>query len=470
MRMAIFSFDKFKNLIRTRTPTSTKDSIPRSIVHADGISTYGASYLNENIPMGTLMGYYHSSPRFRLTVNTNTNYAVGDGFYLTAGKDKMAQKHLGLITQLCKDIKMEQFAQAITTEMYVTGNAFFVSDSDGTLKHFPAAQVADIYHEDGIPTGYRIWHNSYGERATNMQTEELLTPDQIIHFRMNRIPGTPWGRSIGHIYCSRGVGFYNSKKKIIHRTSFAEIDEILEDSLFKTAHRGLPRFLVTGETMTEKNVDSMEGALDKMDIAQHFILQGGNMKVDTMELGSRANWQVFLDTLDRHISWCMQSPVAMLFSNPADFAYASSKEAASLMFPGIDTYQRLLKEFIEQEIFKPFIDANSSHAWDAYPVAINWGREETTDLDNIAKLWQFRRQGMQIAESSIIKMIQKTGYSIEGIKSEMSPEMAAKAAKKKQPLDPNARLRAKMERYVDSLEQEQEQEQEQDKDKDKDAR
>ena len=176
-----------------------------------------------------------------------------------------------------------------------------------------------------------------------METEESLTPDEIIHFRLNTLPGTPWGRSIGHIYAAGGVGFKDGSGKIIHRASFAQIDEMLEDSLAKITYRGLPRWLITSPTLSSEETNKVEELLDSMEIGQHFLASGGEVKVENMELGSRASWTDFLSTLDRHIAWCMQSPVATLFAEPDKFAYASSKEAAALMFPGIDMYQRLLK-------------------------------------------------------------------------------------------------------------------------------
>ena len=59
---------------------------------------------------------------------------------------------------------MERLAQAISIEAFATGNAFLIHD-EGTLRHFPAAQVDDIYHDDGIPNEYRIHHISYGDEA-----------------------------------------------------------------------------------------------------------------------------------------------------------------------------------------------------------------------------------------------------------------------------------------------------------------
>ena len=445
-------FDKLKSLtsITSITKSNTKKDYVPLANHTGGFRYYGQSN-NEYIPMKILMNYYNSSPRLRLTVNTNTNFAVGDGFHLKADDtDKLAQGHKQLLEEYCQEINMERLAQAISVEAFATGNAFLMHDGD-TLRHFPASQVDDIYHDDGIPNEYRIHHVAYGERSRQDQTEEHLTPDEIIHFRMNTLPGTPWGRSIGHIYVAGGVGFRDASSKVIRRMSFAQIDEMIEDSLAKVTHRGLPRWLISSDTISEETTTDIEGFLDTMEIGQHFLASGGDVKMDIMELGSRANWTEFLTTLDRHISWCMQSPVATLFAEPDKFAYASSREAAALMFPGIDMYQRLLKEFVEQQIFKPYVEANSKHSWDKYPVEINFGREETTDINNIIKLDQLRRNGLPISPNSIIKMLQQSGFSIETPKETMSPEMAARAAKKKQPLDPNAKLRRKMEEALDDM-------------------
>jgi len=435
-------FDYFR-----RGETKQKDNI---INNQSGFRQYPATS-EEYIPMETIMRYYESSPRLSITVDTNTNYAVGDGYFLKAKDDtKPAKSNFAAISEYCKDIHMEELARNITLEMMACGNAFLFRDSDGSITHFPARQVTEIYHQDGIPEEYRIIHQSNGIYDFS-QTEESISPDEIIHFSRNRIPGSPWGRGIGHRYCARGVGYRNSKNKLVQRVSLAQIDEMLEDAFSHLAARGLPRFLISGADMRKAGTD-LHQAMDQMDIGEHFIIDGADVKLDTMELGSRASWTDFLMRLDHACAWAMQSPVATLFASPDKFAYASSKEAAALMFPGIDSYQRLFKEFIEREIFAPYLNVNGKYTWDNAPVEIRWGSEETTDLDKIEQVFNMKRNGLNVTSESIIKLIQQGGIPVEVPKaSAMSPTMQARAMKRQQPLNKTASLEGKLHRYMDNL-------------------
>lgn len=368
--------------------------------------------------------YFKTDPILRLTVKTNTNYSVGDGYYLiTENEDNtINQTRKKIVETFLLENNFEDFIHQVTQEMWLTGNSFF---------HFKGANIKDIQGLQIIPQTSisEIRRDPMGNVTEYIQQRDSyvsISPDQLFHFSRDNEDASAWGTGIGQPYVTQGAGYIDQTGDQVVTPSLAVQAEMLRYITTGAIYNGSPRHVVTAMTEDPEALDDITSKMSKLKPNQSFV-SSTDFEVKTMSHSGEVSFDPFLDYMRTQITLAMQSPVPSMFPEPSNFAYASAKESSALMFPGIDSYQRSLTQMIEQNIFKPLLERESpSHSWDKFPVRIVWGKEDNTvDETAIFQLLNAKLSGAPITWESLFEILQEQGFPVQqSTQTSMSPEEA----------------------------------------------
>lgn len=354
--------------------------------------------------------YYKTDPVLRLTVKTNVTYAIGDGFHLVSDEeDNIAENRKKLLEKFLNENDFEQFIMQVAQEIFLTGNSFM---------HFKGKNVTDVQGLQIVPITSisEIRRDKMGNVTEYIQTLDnyvSISPDQMVHFHRGNEDGSAWGTGLGQPYVSQGVGYVDTDGKSVKSPSLASQAEMLRNILVMAIYYGSPRYIVTADA-DEEDMGQIKQFMENLKPNQSFV-SSTKFEAQTMSHSGKMSFDPFIKYIRDQITMSMQSPVPSLFPEPSNFAYASSQTTKEMMYPDIDSFQRQFKAFIEQKIFKPFLErVDPTHSWDKHPIELVWGKEDNEmETETILNLIDAKLAGMPVTWESLLQILQDQGFPVQ---------------------------------------------------------
>ena len=354
--------------------------------------------------------FYKTDAVLRLVIKANVSYSIGDGYHLVSDKeDNIAENRKKILQKFLDENDFERFLHQVAQEIFLTGNSFihFKGKNNQDIQGFqviPITSIIDILRDkDGNVTSYKQLISDY----------KNIKPDTMTHFSRGNENGSAWGTGLGQPYVTQGVGYTDTDGKQVPTPSLASQAEMLRNILIMAIYYGSPRHIVTANA-DEDDMAQIKQFMESLKPNQSFV-SGTEFDVKTMSHSGKMVFDPFLTFIKDQITMSMQSPVPSLFPNPANFAYASSQTSKQMAFPEIDSFQRQFKTFIEQKIFRPYLErVDSTHSWEKHPIELVWGKEDNEmETETILKLIDAKLKGMPVTWESLIQILQDQGFPVQ---------------------------------------------------------
>ena len=367
-------------------------------------------------------------PDFSLAVEQFADLSVGGGYYNsiagTAEPKGTAKDALKLIDDMAEDIDLDRWTYDTTIESWAFGNSFSTPTWDGNiiseLDILPIASMRDITtDQNNKPTTY-IQDLQYRIRPiyrTNWDNTSISglkkTPaESILHFAIRRLNASAWGEGLGQLQSRPGRG-YKAQGKNRRRNSIFQNREMFADSRTQIYYHMQPRTvaITKGDPASQQKVKE---ALAQSDPGS-MIASSAIEDIKTISLDTTSKFQDMHNALDKESATANMTGINRIM-DPSQTSFAASETTRRAQLPFVDSFRRRLKRFIEQNIYRPVIEAEFKD-WKKYRVELSWEPQEAKGLDYWDKIARMVTDVPQLAAridwDELIKSMNNDGVDIQ---------------------------------------------------------
>lgn len=368
----------------------TEENEPTAIAAAGNGGSYGGDL---DIPFGDIVAALKTNVKFKMSVITYMAHSVGIGYYITTATNNAGRNAKQEIMAFEEDFDLDELNQKIGRDAWASGNAF--------LNVIPETRGETFQENEGLNAVYmlplssfkKVNRNQYGQVTDYVQQwggkRKDIPAGDIAHFVWLPLDEDWQGEGIGQILARRGLGYRTHSGKWVHRPTWFEAQEMIDDISSKMTYSGLPRYATFFDGATDKRaskafIDQQKNLLNKLDPLQNYIT---NVKGEIKEIALSTNgkFDSFIRHIDDNIITGTMSPLIRLWSN-MDFTYASSKSAVEAMDPLIGMYRRAHLKFMERAVFNPLLESANVNLKNA-DFELTWGNVEPPTMETIKMAW-----------------------------------------------------------------------------------
>jgi hypothetical protein len=393
---------KYPFLHRESIPVQVVDALLteafKSVVVERGRGLFGASKTAALKPEN-ISGYYHyykNDSAVASAINSLTEKAVGQGFYLTVDKD---QKALDLCNEFNQEMNLDHLLPNITRNMLIAGYL----PVETQLNKLPSKCALKIIHPETIgktggldlKDGGLLIDNNTGEfqGLTQKGTKEMLKAEDIALFVYNQLGNDI--RGVSHIQPVYPLLAYKE-------SALQQMDKILKryaspKGVWKTtAKTGALRELVEA---SEPGEDIFIGEIPSADELKDLV--------QFLDIDPRARFWEYIEYIDQLIYEGLRGPNLAYWRNATE---ASATILNEIVEDTVHAIQRSVKRTVEASWYAPLCKLNNC----SEVPKIEWGMEKTgiEDIDISEFLKTCLEIGI-ISPRAAIKLLNQMGVRIE---------------------------------------------------------
>ncbi|MEM3646547.1 MAG: hypothetical protein QW334_00180 [Thermofilum sp.] len=343
-----------------------------------------------------MVEYYRRDPVVRAAVDDLAERSVGMGFFTTSS----AVRHKEIVDEFNEKVDLDSLNLEIARHCFAFGNCFVEKVYDkyverktpwGTVKT-PAPRAALVTLKMlPVSSFTRVYTDEYGTVHAYEQriggVVNLLSPEILIHFRINCVDARPFGLGLVETLCLPGVGFYRKSRKtggeeFIQRPGFLQVKEEYENIIRDFLRRYIGRYAFIWKGEDTEKVKEYIAVLKRMQENEDIgvgLREGAELQITPLSIDPRARLDPILSYLENQIISGIQTPVVKLFTTPG-FTQASARAAQEVSERKIAAFQRYLKRKIEREVFAEVQLRNGLNPM-VGNVRLNWGVQEAPKLE-----------------------------------------------------------------------------------------
>lgn len=302
-------------------------------------------------------------------VNKITDSVVGDFSFKTKTK-----KAHNIIQDFIKNTNFTSTLREWIREGFVKGNGFLELDVTG--KGIKVLNANDMYVERDDKANivaYNQWVGDFVGFIRNRKSKlTVFKPNQIAHLKINKIAGEPYG-----------IGIIHQNEKAIENMVLNEQD--LQKLISRKAGAPIHAAVgIEGEQVSTTDVDDVKTSLQVMTNRTEWVTDS-NVKMKVIDFGEIG--KNLIDALDHNmlvVAYGMEIPIVLFGGGNIPEGLAKAQKEMFQKKMGV--VQEEIESIIEEQIFKPLLEANGSND----EVEFNWnlpGEEEINNrIDKLSKL------------------------------------------------------------------------------------
>lgn len=275
-------------------------------------------------------------------------------------------------------LDLDNFLVDVSTHLYGFGNCF-------TEKREPD-NLTDLVN---LPIGsdWRIEREDTGQVTNIIQIRGGKTvefkPDQLIHWKINVLDGEALGRGVIHTLAesrSYSLRFSDASTKTISIASLIEQYWMHSDTMRKIARHYVPLSAWQVKGLKKDDQGSFLSTLRKLEPGERLALFDAEADIKSEQADPRGRLEIFdIHFQNRMIFACM-SPLVRAFTREGFVGESALKIVDEWYQDFIDYGQRLIKGYVEREIFRPLAQQNGLN-WNQGKVEFHWGTQEQVKLE-----------------------------------------------------------------------------------------
>jgi hypothetical protein len=337
-------------------------------------------YETPTIPLSEVMALYERDPTCKASVDLLAASAVGSGFYTTIdGGYEKADEAKKAVDAFNENVNLDALLCDMARALIACGNDFWLKLTPQTLtdlQRLPLDAVERIEPTNvGEPQStLRIPCGVEGYKLRQKYGGETLTPEAVVHWRVNRLDTSGYGTGILQVLLHSLV--LQSDKRPAFAWMKAKIERIMPKIFEKYAG---PDVLALLERADENTIRSFEKAIKNRGEEGAWLFYNGKGTIQPVTLDPRARFEFYIDHIINQFYLGCETPLPRLFSTPG-FTEASAKAALELQNMLIQPVQRYIKRQVERELFRTVLSQAGFDAARAQ-ARLHWGSPQTREIN-----------------------------------------------------------------------------------------
>ena len=351
-------------------------------------------YETPSIPLAEVMKLYERDPTCRASVDLLAASAVGMGFYTTVNEGcEGAGDAKRVVDEFSEDVNLDALLCDMARVLIACGNDFWLRvtpENIRNLHRLPVDAVRRIEQGYIQSSGLRIPYGVEGYKLRHSFGGEVLEPEAVIHWRINRIGLSGFGTGVLQVLLHSLV--FQSDRRPAYAWMKAKIEKIMPKIFEKYAG---PDVLALLENADESTIQKFERAIKSRSEEGAWLFYSGKGDIKPVTLDPRARFEYYVEHIINQFYLGCETPLPRLFSTPG-FTEASAKAALELQNMLIKPIQRYIKRQVEREIFASVLKQAGLDPAEA-KARLNWGSPKTpeismSDMLKAAELGLIRRE------------------------------------------------------------------------------
>lgn len=348
----------------------------RKVKEAQGIvkPIPGISDEIPKITFSKLVEYYNKEPIIRFAASHYAQSIVGKGHY-TSSDSKRAKS---VVDRFSDDIGLDNFLVDVATHLYAFGNCFTEKrDSD------------DLQDLVNLPIGsdWRITREDTGEvqKITQIRGGRSVEfkPEEIIHWKANILDGEALGRGVLHTLAETRtytIRFSDKSSKTITIAPIIQQYWMHSDTMRKIARHYVPLSAWQIKGLKKEDQSSVQSTLRKLEPGERIALFDAEAEIKSEQADPRGRLEIFETHFQNQMIFACMSPLVKAFTREGFVGESALKIVDEWYQDFIDYGQRLIKNHVEEEIFRPIVQQNGMN-WTGERVKFHWGVQEQVELE-----------------------------------------------------------------------------------------
>lgn len=351
-------------------------------------------YETPSIPLADVMKLYERDPTCKASVDLLAASTVGLGFYTTVNKKyERAEEAKQVVDQFNEEVNLDALLCDMARVLVACGNDFWLKITPERLEdlhRLPIDAIEKIEQNYIQNHGLKIPYKVEGYKLRYSYGGETLTPEAVIHWRINRFSLSGFGTGILQVLLHSLV--FQSDERPAYAWMKAKIEKIMPKIFEKYAG---PDVLALLEKADEATIQRFERAIKTRSEEGAWLFYNGKGDIKPVTLDPRARFEYYVEHIINQFYLGCETPLPRLFSTPG-FTEASAGAALNLQGMLIKPIQRYIKRQVERNIFASVLKQRGLDPAKA-KVRLNWGSPKIpeirlTDMLRAAELGLIRRE------------------------------------------------------------------------------
>ncbi len=366
-------------------------------------------YETPSIPLSEVMALYERDPTCKASVDLLAASAVGAGFYTTVdtGYEK-AEEAKRVIDGFNETVNLDALLCDMARALIACGNDFWLKLTPESLQDLHRLPVDAVERIEQRSIGeehsaLKIPYKVQGYKLRQKYGGESLTPEAMVHWRINCLDTSGFGTGILHVLLHSLV--LQSDKRPAFAWMKAKIERIMPKIFEKYAG---PDVLALLEKADENTIRSFEKAIKNRGEEGAWLFYNGKGTIQPVSLDPRARFEFYIDHIINQFYLGCETPLPRLFSTPG-FTEASAKAALELQNMLIHPVQRYIKRQVERELFRAVLSQAGLDAAKAQ-ARLHWGSPQLPEV-NAADMLKATELGL-VREEEFRKNALKFGWEL----------------------------------------------------------
>jgi len=373
------------------------------------------------IPLADVVKLYERDPTCKASVDLLAASAVGMGFYTTFNERyEKAGEAKRIVDQFNETVNLDALLCDMARVLIACGNDFWLKITPEKLMdlhRLPIDAIERIEQSYIQSSNLKIPYNVEGYKLRQSYSGESLTPEAIIHWRINCIGLSGFGTGVLQVLLHSLV--FQSDRRPAYAWMKAKIERIMPRIFEKYAG---PDVLALLEKADEATIQKFERVIKSRSEEGAWLFYSGKGDIKPVALDPRARFEYYVEHLINQVYLGCETPLPRLFSTPG-FTEASAKAALDLQAMLIKPIQRYIKRQVERDIFDVVLAQGGFEPAKAQ-ARLNWGSPQTPEI-SMADMLKAAELGL-IRQEEFRKNAVKFGWRLW----EKTPETAIEGAEK----------------------------------------
>ena len=378
-------------------------------------------YETPSIPLADVVKLYERDPTCKASVDLLAASAVGMGFYTTINERyEKAREAKRIVDQFNETVNLDALLCDMARVLIACGNDFWLKITPERLMdlhRLPIDAVERIEQSYIQSSSLKIPYNVEGYKLRQSYSGESLTPEAMIHWRINCIGLSGFGTGVLQVLL-HSLAFQFDRRPA-YAWMKAKIERIMPRIFEKYAG---PDVLALLEKADEATIEKFERVIKSRSEEGAWLFYSGKGDIKPVALDPRARFEYYVEHLINQVYLGCETPLPRLFSTPG-FTEASAKAALDLQAMLIKPIQRYIKRQVERDIFDVALAQGGFEPAKAQ-VRLNWGSPKTPEI-SMADMLKAAELGL-IRQEEFRKNAVKFGWQLW----EKTPETAIEGAGK----------------------------------------
>ena len=296
---------------------------------------------------------YRNNGVVRAAIDMLTEMVMSGGFYIECEDEKA----LEALNSFAADVNLDMKVREVISFLFIYGNAFMEKVFDGK-------KIVNV--KVWAPQGFKVIRDPYGDVTSyeywkNGRKIATLSPEEVIHFRLNRVGNGVFG-----------VGLIESNYQLL------KIQEEMVECLPKLLRRySDPRKVwLLPARMSDTDLQQFIDSLENVKPGEDIFLKG-EADIKILEPSREVRFNPYFDWINNQILEGLGAPLLSLLKNSTEASARTQLEAVERK---VESIQRYVKRKIEKELLTPLLETLGFKNVEA---RVRWGIPRTV-LDEIS--------------------------------------------------------------------------------------